>query len=175
MYTYPLKTSLKAFLSNATDEKEFRITTDDVAHLARSEVEEINAIIERERKLDGSSGFRVEPAVAGGDLVIYKDPKMERNTLGAPERTEPPREDKFVDTRPNNPFRPRYRKLAPNELQHHDDIKRVAMDLLELIRYVPKVRSEAGNSSSGEELANCKLSERHLEDAVYRAVKALTA
>lgn len=75
----------------------------------------------------------------------------------------------------DNPFRPRYRRLSIQESSHHDDIKSRAMDLLSAFRQVPTVRESAGHASDGEVHANLKLAQRHLEDAVYRAVKALTA
>lgn len=76
---------------------------------------------------------------------------------------------------PANPFRPRYRKLAAGELDLHDRIKAEAFQLLTTINNVPLVRKQAGQEVTGEEIANVKLAFRHLEDAVYRAVKALTA
>lgn len=83
---------------------------------------------------------------------------------------------RLADTIPvDNPFRPRYRRLSIQESSHHDDIKSRAMDLLSAFRQVPTVRESAGHASDGEVHANLKLAQRHLEDAVYRAVKALTA
>lgn len=173
---------LKAFLMNRTDEKEFRVTMADLDGLTRDGVANLNAIIEGERRLDGSSGFRVDPACnAGEDIVIHKDPAM----VAKPEGGNPGSNvyaggmtDKRISDEPtpgDNPFRPRYRKLGPKELDHHDRIKLQAMDLLTTFRQIPMIRAQDGNTNDGEGAANIKLAQRHLEDAVYRAVKALTA
>lgn len=173
---------LKAFLMNRTDEKEFRVTMADLIGVSRDEVVNLNAIIERERRLDGSSGFRVDPARnAGEDIVIHKDPSMVAKPRGdnpGPNLYEGGNVDKRVsDERMpgDNPFRPRYRKLGSKELDHHDRIKLQAMDLLTTFRQIPTIRAQDGNTNDGEGAANIKLAQRHLEDAVYRAVKALTA
>ena len=59
-------------------------------------------------------------------------------------------------------FRPRYRALNPEEVQLHDAIKSKADELAELIFKI-------------KETPNTEYAIRHLEDAVYRAVKGLTS
>ena len=69
-------------------------------------------------------------------------------------------------------FRKRYRQLEAAEVALHDAIKDKADELADLIQQV------GGNASphpSREVGANKQLAIRHLEDSVYRAVKALTA
>lgn len=75
-------------------------------------------------------------------------------------------------------FRNRYRALSREELELHDAIKAQADVLARLIAQVP--RSSYGGEHILVDLAknrgaNITLSLRHLEDAVYRAIKALTA
>lgn len=170
-----LKERLKSFLMNQTTDLEFVISTQDVAEIGPEETRDVNEMLERVRLgLDGSDGFRVDPARDLGETIkITKDPKMQGSIYsGAPDARL---SDKELAVDSDNPFRPRYRKLAQGELDHHDLIKHRAMELLEAFRYIPNIRTTAGNASSGEGHANIKLAQRHLEDAVYRAVKALTA
>ena len=70
-------------------------------------------------------------------------------------------------------FRPRYRKLSEDELALHDALKSKAGELAELFYRVAPVHE--GHVPDREKGANVQLAVRHLEDAVYRAVKALTA
>lgn len=69
-------------------------------------------------------------------------------------------------------FRTRYRKLEPSEVELHDRIKAVASHLHQLIQQVGGEHTIHPNKAVG---ANKQLAVRHLEDCVYRAVKALTA
>lgn len=74
-------------------------------------------------------------------------------------------------------FRPRYRKLEQAELDLHDEIKAKASELANLFAKIPRdSRASAGflGGLAGNRGANVTLAIRHLEDAVYRAVKALT-
>jgi len=77
-------------------------------------------------------------------------------------------------------FRKRYRQLNPSEIALHDEIKDQADVLARLFTKVLSTQTTA--TTSGNLLdnlaenrgANVTLALRHLEDAVYRAVKALT-
>jgi hypothetical protein len=73
-------------------------------------------------------------------------------------------------------FRKRYRKLSAEELLVHDNIKDQAEQLLIAIGYVhrPPLDAEHPTRAESENVRNFYLSRQHLEDAVYRAVKALT-
>jgi hypothetical protein len=85
-------------------------------------------------------------------------------------------------------FRKRYKALSPDELALHDAIKDKADELAVLFAKVNR-NSPAGrdydpsrtedmmfiDGISENRVANVMLALRHLEDAVYRAVKALTA
>ena len=78
-------------------------------------------------------------------------------------------------------FRPRYRKLDEDEIALHDEIKAKAEELLALYDKIPKRGARAGDgvtlseSLASNTAAHVILAARHLEDSVYRAVKALTA
>jgi hypothetical protein len=81
-------------------------------------------------------------------------------------------------------FRPRYRELTAQELQHVDRIKAKASELaydIALIDGTPvptdKTRAAADamiEGMNGNRGANVTISLRHLEDCVYRAIKAIT-
>lgn len=70
-------------------------------------------------------------------------------------------------------FRSRYRKMTPEELELHDEIKAQANVLAQLMYKVAPVH--LGPVADKEKGSNVSLAIRHLEDAVYRAVKGLTA
>ena len=70
-------------------------------------------------------------------------------------------------------FRKRYRQLTPDEVALHDQIKDKADELYALFLKVADI--ESGMSQNRERGANVTLAKRHLEDAVYRAVKGLTS
>lgn len=82
-------------------------------------------------------------------------------------------------------FRKRYRALSEDELQLHDQIKDKADELAHLISQISRY-SKPGRPPGLDDNAtfiylaatnrgaNVTLSIRHLEDCVYRAVKALT-
>lgn len=76
-------------------------------------------------------------------------------------------------------FRKRYRQLSDTEIQLHDAIKEKADELALLISSVPTPAAVRTGSVlddlAANKGANVTLALRHLEDAVYRAVKALTA
>ena len=83
-------------------------------------------------------------------------------------------------------FRKRYRALSPQEIALHDAIKDKADELAALIAQIDTVCPELPNFEPGSaqyKLAHMAsnataheiLALRHLEDCVYRAVKALTA
>ena len=75
-------------------------------------------------------------------------------------------------------FRKRYKQLSAEEVALHDAIKDKADELARLIAGVmPPAAPRTGNVLDDMALnkgANVTLALRHLEDAVYRAVKALT-
>jgi hypothetical protein len=80
-------------------------------------------------------------------------------------------------------FRTRYRRLSPEELELHDQIKGKADELVELFCRIPvidKVPPKLPNLPVGvlrvmfSPRRNIDLALEHLEDSVYRAVKALT-
>lgn len=79
-------------------------------------------------------------------------------------------------------FRPRYRKLEPHEVDLHDRIKSKASELADLFAEVetttrgplPHPADDVIGNIALNRGANVTLGLRHLEDAVYRAVKALT-
>jgi ACT domain-containing protein len=80
-------------------------------------------------------------------------------------------------TLPPSLFRKRYKQLTPEEVALHDAIKDKADELARL--FVQIDRSGAPLAAMLDNLAvnrgaNVTLALRHLEDAVYRAVKALT-
>lgn len=85
------------------------------------------------------------------------------------------------DIRPSL-FRPRYRKLSDEEVALHDKIKAKADELAALFEQVD-VSPRPDNASADGILVTLSqnrgghivLGLRHLEDAVYRAVKALTS
>lgn len=60
-----------------------------------------------------------------------------------------------------NPFRPEYRKLEPNEVMLVDGIKDVAMNLYRVIQKAPPTRARA-------------IAVTKLEEAVMWAVKGVT-
>lgn len=70
-------------------------------------------------------------------------------------------------------FRKRYRQLSPEEVALHDEIKAKADELLELICKACAPCSTYDLSAERER--NRVLAVQHLEDAVYRTVKGLTA
>ena len=70
-------------------------------------------------------------------------------------------------------FRKRYRQLNPDEVALHDQIKDKADELYALFLRVSPINVQP--DASRERGANVQLAIRHLEDAVYRAVKGLTA
>jgi hypothetical protein len=72
----------------------------------------------------------------------------------------------------NDIFRPRYRQLTADEVNLHDRLKAKAAELAALFYEVAPVH--LGPVANRERGANVQLAVRHLEDAVYRAVKALT-
>ena len=87
-------------------------------------------------------------------------------------------------------FRKRYRQLTPLEIDLHDRIKDKADELAALIACIkagesnPPLPDHVANGGpvthtlaniANNQKANVTLALRHLEDAVYRAVKALTA
>lgn len=83
-------------------------------------------------------------------------------------------------------FRKRYRQLSAADLELHDAIKDKADELAVLIAEVAGRLEVPGRSPGAprrgpiesiveNQGANVTLALRHLEDAVYRAVKALTA
>ena len=91
---------------------------------------------------------------------------------------------------PGGLFRKRYRKLTDAELAIHDEIKGYAEAMAQLIGSLnpvayyrvsgidPPAPPIIGRSDQLErtyDAAGVTLALRHLEDAVYRAVKALTA
>jgi hypothetical protein len=69
-------------------------------------------------------------------------------------------------------FRPRYRQLGDDERDLHDRIKAKAAELAALFYEVEPIN--LGPSKVRERGANVQMGVRHLEDAVYRVVKALT-
>lgn len=75
-------------------------------------------------------------------------------------------------------FRKRYRQLQPDELALHDAIKGKADELAQLFAQIPLHQLRPGmallDQLAVNNGANVTLALRHLEDAVYRAVKALT-
>jgi len=93
-------------------------------------------------------------------------------------------------------FRKRYRELSAEELKVHDEIKDTAEQLWALFQLVhplqkERVRAQLMTQRGDRALSdmagavithlaardvpqNIQLAKRHLEDAVYRAVKALT-
>jgi hypothetical protein len=80
---------------------------------------------------------------------------------------------------PPSLFRKRYKQLSAAELALHDAIKDKADELARLINSVPGNDPVAYPTDPLEALAanraaNKTLALRHLEDGVYRAVKALT-
>ncbi len=80
-------------------------------------------------------------------------------------------------------FRPRYRKLDEAEVALHDAIKGKADELAALFAKVDTTPRGAVPNPASDVLghvamnrgAHVTIALRHLEDAVYRAVKALTA
>jgi hypothetical protein len=88
-------------------------------------------------------------------------------------------------------FRKRYRQLSAEEIALHDAIKDKADELAALIASVkpkgrvvptPLMRDDVDHTVQSRlvalaenDFANVTLALRHLEDCVYRAVKALTA
>lgn len=94
-------------------------------------------------------------------------------------RVNPQQADQLV----NGLFRKRYRKLSAEEMKVHDLIKDQAEDLA---RTIGALNPEVYQRLTGVALprdpsvavcdpAQVTLALRHLEDAVYRAVKAVTA
>lgn len=83
-------------------------------------------------------------------------------------------------------FRKRYRQLSPEDVALHDAIKEKADELAALIAQIdnPPKQTNSGVRGTPAALlsgiannngAHIVLSLRHLEDCIYRAVKALTA
>lgn len=82
------------------------------------------------------------------------------------------RQDDSLKAGETNLFRTRYRKLELHEVHLHDAIKQKASELADLISTVGGEENPHPNREVG---ANKQLAIRHLEDCVYRAIKALTA
>lgn len=89
-----------------------------------------------------------------------------------------------VATPYNTLFRKRYRQLSNEEIMLHDAIKDKADELAKLFgmlnpvvyqRLVGAAPSDLLHGPRECDAAHVTLALRHLEDAVYRAVKALTA
>ncbi len=79
----------------------------------------------------------------------------------------------------NTLFRKRYRALSESDLALHDSIKDTADQLAKLFSQI-KTKEVARTGEfltdlTNNQTANVTLAIRHLEDAVYRAVKALTS
>lgn len=102
-------------------------------------------------------------------MNVYEDGKADVRQSDAP------------DVKPEHSlFRKRYRQLSPEEVKLHDAIKDTADKLALLIEKVGDTtnmerRPGLIGAVSSNQGANLTLALRHLEDAVYRAVKALTA
>ena len=102
---------------------------------------------------------RIAEEARQGATNVYQDGKADaRQDEGAP---------------PPSLFRKRYRQLDPAEVALHDELKAKADELLALI-------NKAGAPCSTYDLSvererNRIEAVKHLEDAVYRAVKGLTA
>lgn len=169
---------LEEFLSGATTDENFRITKSDLAATPATQLPELQAM------LDGldTDQFYSQPPTNDDSITITKinrgskEPGFAQILGSAGPGDVGERQLEEGESVPSdNPFRPRYRKLGLPTASHHDDIKNQAMVLLGLFRQIPRARAVEGLESSGEEHANTKLAQRHLEDAVYRAVKALTA
>ena len=93
---------------------------------------------------------------------VYADGKVDERQGAAPQLAD---EHKL--------FRKRYRQLSPEEVALHDEIKDKADELYALFLKISPIETQA--DSNRERGANVALAKRHLEDAVYRAVKGLTA
>ena len=80
-------------------------------------------------------------------------------------------------------FRKKYSKLTEEEIALHDKIKDAASNLADLYAEVEViVKAKQGDHSNSvvenaanNQIASVVLGVRHLEDSVYRVVKALTA
>lgn len=112
--------------------------------------------------------FRVETAPEG-TVYVYRI-KGAQGTVFAGEPDARQGEDP-----PYSPFRTRYRKLSEAEVQYHDGIKATAEALLGYIDGIPNVRSDKGPLGGQIVNRDLALARTHLEDAVMRAVRALTA
>jgi hypothetical protein len=161
--------SLNDFLLNATDAVSFQVDVGTIEEMTPHDAVHFNEILKNVR-----AGNNFEAEQVDGGWRFTKIVARERTTY---EGDKPDARVGVAD--PDNPFRPRYRKLTDPELAHHDAIKTQASILLDLFRGVAYTQTLNGisytDAQKGEVLANLKLAQRHLEDAVYRAVKALTA
>lgn len=72
----------------------------------------------------------------------------------------------------NHRFRKKYRKLMPEEEILADAIKDKAGELADLFDKVKALAMQNGNGSVGREIA---LAHTHLEDAIMRGIRGLTA
>ena len=145
----------------------FQITQNDIATMSKESYAWVNSFLTRLANEKHVVDGYVLTAAKKDDVVVFT-----WNPVAGP-HADAPDDTRLADhIEQDNPFRPRYRRLTLAEASHHDDIKNKAFELLSMFRQVPNVRSGV---FSGEDQANLKLAQRHLEDAVYRAVKALTA
>lgn len=124
-----------------------------------------------EHKWEGTIQLRTITYIAAGHVFS--------GTPDARQSTDSPAPDA-------GPFRRRYRALTPDEVKHHDDIKDAATELWNLIESIPSVRGDISTSDrlpldeatfklNGEVRRDMALAKTALEDAVMRAVRALTA
>jgi hypothetical protein len=151
--------------TNTTDE--FRITSAEVNAESKEEWSRIADILDQH----GKSGLILQTKLADTLLVTMTEKATNRGPqtgLEGETRTQTP-SDVY------NPFRPRYRKLSTAEAEHHDALKNKATELLSLIDGVPNVRSDIGPNNGNVVQRDLALARTHLEDAVMRAVRALTA
>lgn len=106
------------------------------------------------------------------EVVRGLTPYMQR-TLYAADRPDARLADAPKLAEEHRLFRKRYRQLSQDEIALHDAIKDKADELAALFYRISPVHTSP--DSNRERGANVALGIRHLEDAVYRAVKGLTS
>jgi hypothetical protein len=165
---------LQVFLADETTDQNFTISNAQIATAGPAVAEELNALLKY-----APAGFTWKKV---GDAIIVTKTALRGPQTGLAGDVRVSEEASDID----NPFRPRYRKLSMAEAELHDDIKNKAFALW--LSFDAAVEIQRGNlPESADDWSKSDhkrwgavnrdraLARTALEDAVMRAVRALTA